>query len=679
MKKYTFLMEIGTEELPPKILQPLAENFSKQFIKKLLATNIQYKKITWLASPRRIAIQIKKITLKKNTTNKTNKTIQKQKKNKKTQNTNTSNTPNIQNTYNTNNSKTTTNKNNTQIHKTFFNVTQKTLNNTKTFKCMQWGENNIQFIRPIHTITLLINKTLITGEILGTKINRIIYGHRFMGKQTIIINHAKNYQNILYKYGKVIADYQYRKKTIEKHITKKIQKIHGNIEKDNIFLNEITSLVEWPIILLAKFNEKFLKLPQEILIHIIKNLQKCFPIFNNTGKILPYFIIVTNIKSKKPQKIISGYEQSIQTHLQDTIYFLKKDKKLKLIEYLPKLKQIKFNTNIGNLYDKTNRIQLLATWISKKIHANIEQTRRAAKLSKCDLITNMVTEFPNVQGIIGMYYAKLDNEPQEVYLAQKEQYQPKSFQDNLPTTLTSCSIAIADKIDTLTGMFIINQIPKTKHDPFSLKRITIGILRIITEKKLPINLQKLIQKSTKLYQNHTNYNPETEYKILHFIFNRFTSLYQKKGYTFDVIQSVLSKKPIYPADIDERIRALTYFKKINKAKQIITIYKRITNILKKSNNNIHQYNLQQIQYKTTEEIQLKKYLITLQKKIKPLLKSWKYQEILSELTTLHDPINTFFKNIMILTKNEETRQKRLILLKNIQEIFFNIADITLLK
>ncbi|MCR3756141.1 MAG: glycine--tRNA ligase subunit beta [Candidatus Westeberhardia cardiocondylae] len=674
MKKYIFLMEIGIEELPPKKLRYIAENFKKFFNLELQNKHFKYRKITWFASPRRIAIKINKLEHNIHVFNKNNEInnfLFKKYKIKK----------NISLINNNKNVKTFLKKKEQYyIFKTLlFNIVKNILNNAQIFQLMRWGSNTFSFIRPIHTITLLINNKIIPGKILEINIDRKLHGHRFMGKKNIFLNHAKNYPKILFKQG-VIVDFQYRKKIIENLVKKEAKNINGIIKLDKSMLEEITSLVEWPETLTGQFQKNFLKLPKEIIIQIIKKIQKCFPIYDKNKKLLSYFIIVVNIKSKNPNKIICGYEQIIHARLQDAEFFFQKDRKLKLIEYLPKLKKITFQTNLGNLYEKTNRIQYLSVWIAKIVNIDIQETKRAAILCKCDLVTDMVTEFPEIQGIIGMHYAKLDNETKKISLAQKEQYQPKFFNDNIPTTLISCAIAISDKIDTLTGMFILNKYPKKNNDPFSLRRIAIGILRIIIEKNLLLNLEKLIKKSINLHNKFCfSCSSDKIYKnILNFILNRYISLYKEKGYDVNVIKSVLSINSNYPANFHAKVQALSKFKQLNKTKQLININTRIVNLLKKTNENTSQ-NLQEIKFETPEEIQLAKHLIKIKKKIKQLLLVQKYQEILTELTTLQKPIETLFNNVIILTNNKKNRIHRLTLLKNIQLLFLKIADITLLK
>ncbi|MCR3754976.1 MAG: glycine--tRNA ligase subunit beta [Candidatus Westeberhardia cardiocondylae] len=676
MKKYTFLMEIGTEEIPYKILRTLSENFFEKFSTEIKNKKIKYKKISWLASPRRIAIKINKLQYN----NTQNKNIEKSEQiktkfnNKKYENIINNNKINqkICNKNIQNNSK------KYEINNILFNITKKILTNIKKFNLMRWGNGDNQFIIPIHTITLLINKKIISGEILKIQTNRIIQGHRFMGKNILTVNHAKNYQKILFKHGKVIADFNYRKKIIQNNINKKIKKYDGKIEKNNKLLNEVTSITEWPIILIAKFKKKFLKLPKEILTHIIQDVQKCFLIFNKK-KILPYFIFISNIESNEKNKIISGYEQTIHSRLQDANFFFKEDRKLKLIEYLPKLNNITFKTNLGSLREKTNRIQILSENISKKIQINTENIQRAAILSKCDLVTNMVTEFPKTQGIIGMHYAKLDNEPLEVYLAQKEQYQPKFFNDNLPTNIISSIISIADKIDTLTGTFIVNTKTTYKNDPFHIRRISTGILQIIIEKKISIDLKKIIIKSIKLYKNYSFQTSKIENIIMKFMFNRLYSLYKRKGYKKDIIKSVLSQNPTNPTDFNYRIQAINYLKTLNISKKLITINKRIINILKQSKETIQINNIENITFNTNEEIQLAKILIQLKKNTKPLFLSFQYIEILNKLIILYEPTNALFKNVKIFTKNKQRRINRLTLLNKIRNLFLKISDITLLQ
>lgn len=648
MKQYTFLIEIGTEELPIKSLKNLSKNFSTQLSKELIKQKFNYNKINNYITPRRLAVKVndlKKIINKKNQN--INKLFLKKKKEKP------------------------------KIKEIIYNIIKKLITKLNFLKKMNWGDKKEKFIRPIHTITILLNKKLIKGNIFGIKINRILYGHRFMGKKKIYLENAKHYPEILSILGKVIANYKKRKKYILNNIKSTARKINGIIDLDKDLIKETTSSVEWPIIHFAKFKKYFLKIPIEILLYIIKICQKYFPIYNLYKKLLSYFIFISNMESKKNKNIIIGNEKVLYPRFLDVNFFINKDLKKPLIEYLEKLKNISFYKNLGTLFNKTNRIKIISCWISNKIGIKKKYIERASLLSKCDLATTMVFEFNDMKGIIGMYYSHYNGESKNIALTQKEHYLPKFSNDVITTTIISSIIAIADKIDTLVGILSIKNYSKKDNDPFGLRRITIGIIRIIIEKNLKLNLKKLIKKSIEQYYNKI-YNKKLEKIVNNFIINKLKFWYIKKNYKLNIIESVLSKQSIKSLiNINKLIKALKYFLTLKKSNKLLIINKRILNILKISKINIKN-NFKVSLFKNISEIKLASYLLITKQKIKSLIINSIYINILIELTKLYKPINIFFKNNKIITNNLKLSTNRVTLLNEFKNLFSKIIDISLL-
>lgn len=687
MKK-TLLVEIGTEELPAKELCNLILSFSKNILHELDSYNIQYEKITSYATPRRLALKIKNINLTY-----TKKEIKKK-------------GPSVLHAFDHNglpsyialrwakscgiNLKQAKRiKNNkgewlyyiTEVKKEktdlvlpqIISLSIKKINNCTL---MKWNNTEFKFSRPIRNISILLEDKIIPMKIFDIISDRILRHHLSIRNPTMIINNANQYPNILFEKAQIIAHFKTRKEKIKQDAKLAAKKINGILKYSDILLNEITSLVESPVILTGKFDKKFLTLPHEILIHIMTYNQKYFPIYNTNGKLIPYFIFVTNIQSCYPTYIITGNENVIHARFTDAEFFFKNDIKRRLEDYLPDLKNILFQKKLGSLYEKTNRIKSLITWIAPTINANIHDAIRAAILCKCDLTTDMVFEFPEIQGIIGMYYAILNKENNEVAIAIKEQYQPKFSGDLLPSNLISCSLAIADKIDTLSGIFSIGEYPTGDKDPYALKRTAIGIIRIIIEKKMSINLKELLQRSINLYVEATNKKKITE-DLMTFILERCYSYYRSQGYKKNVITSVLSCKFTQLVDIEARIKSITYFQTLNTYKPLILINKRICKFLEKNKKKINQH-IKNHLVKEQSEIILNKKIQNLNSILPHLFLNKKYKEALLHISTLTNPIELFFDSVTINHTDPDLSINRLTMLHKIKKIFLNIADFSYL-
>ncbi|BGI51059.1 MAG: glycine--tRNA ligase subunit beta [Arsenophonus endosymbiont of Ceratovacuna japonica] len=688
--QHTFLVEIGTEELPPKALRCLGESFSINFKYQLEQVKLKYNEIFWYASSRRLALKVINLVINQNNfkSEKYKSTVDKifniiNKCTKSTKDIINNNVINIDQIKHSLTNKDIylfnyeTNEINLIQQALLISMVVNALNKLPIPKLMRWGDKEIQFVRPVHTLTIMLDEQILDAKVLGVQSSRLIRGHRFMGESKIIINSAEQYPSILYKQGKVIADYEKRKTLIKNQSHKIAHKLGGIVELPNSLLEEVTSLVEWPVVLTAKFNKKFLSIPIEALVYTIKNNQKYFPIYDIFGNLLPNFIFVANIESSDPQKIIYGNERVINQLLEDINFFFKMDCKKRLEEYLPQLKTILFQHKLGTLYDKTNRLEALSGWIANKINTNVNHVTRAALLSKCDLMTHMVFEFTNIQGIMGMHYAHMDGEAEDVALAIKEQYQPRFSGDKLPYNDVSAALALADKIDTIVGIAGINKLSKSNKDPYALRRAAFGILRIIIEKNYDLDLLLLIQKTFLLYNNKLS-NQNVINDVIEFMLGRFKSLYKAQGYQIDTIQSVLARRPTKPADFDARIKAITYFRTLKVAKSLIASNKRVANILHKSNEKLNK-NIIIEALKIPEEIILSSHLANLQNKLKPLFIKKQYKSALIELTSLNKVIDAFFNNVMVMDVDKIIRINRLTLLNKLRNLFLEIADISLLQ
>jgi len=543
-------------------------------------------------------------------------------------------------------------------------------------KPMRWADKTVQFIRPVHTVTMLLGDELIEGEILGVASARTIRGHRFLGEKEFEIQHADQYPQLLHEKGSVIADFNERKAEILAKSQAKATALGGVADIEESLLEEVTSLVEYPNVLAAKFEERFLAVPAEALVYTMKGDQKYFPIYDKDGKLLPHFIFVSNINPEDPTAIIEGNEKVVRPRLTDAEFFFKTDLKQKLVDRLPRLETVLFQQQLGTLKDKTDRIEQLAGEIAKQIGADEAKAKRAGLLSKCDLMTNMVFEFTDTQGVMGMHYARHDGEDEEVAVALNEQYMPRFAGDELPKSLVASAVALADKFDTLTGIFGIGQAPKGSADPFALRRAALGALRIIVEKNLPLDLEDLVKKSAALFGDKlTNQNVVAD--VVDFMLGRFRAWYQDEGIAVDVIQAVLARRPTRPADFDARVRAVSHFRTLDSAEALAAANKRVSNILAKADAAIGEINLTACV--EPAEKALAEAVLALRSEVQPLIAQGDYTAVLDKLANLRAPVDSFFDNVMVNAEDPALRQNRLAILNTLQGLFLQVADISVLQ
>ena len=541
---------------------------------------------------------------------------------------------------------------------------------------MRWADKTVQFIRPVHTVTMLLGDELIEGEILGVASARTIRGHRFLGEKEFEIQHADQYPQLLREKGSVVADFNERKAEILAKSQAKATALGGVADIEESLLEEVTSLVEYPNVLAAKFEERFLAVPAEALVYTMKGDQKYFPIYDKDGKLLPHFIFVSNINPEDPTAIIEGNEKVVRPRLTDAEFFFKTDLKQKLVDRLPRLETVLFQQQLGTLKDKTDRIEQLAGEIAKQIGADEAKAKRAGLLSKCDLMTNMVFEFTDTQGVMGMHYARHDGEDEEVAVALNEQYMPRFAGDELPKSLVASAVALADKFDTLTGIFGIGQAPKGSADPFALRRAALGALRIIVEKNLPLDLEDLVKKSAALFGDKlTNQNVVAD--VVDFMLGRFRAWYQDEGIAVDVIQAVLARRPTRPADFDARVRAVSHFRTLDSAEELAAANKRVSNILAKADAAIGEINLTACV--EPAEKALAEAVLALRTEVQPLIAKGDYTAVLDKLANLRAPVDNFFDNVMVNAEDPVLRQNRLAILNTLQGLFLQVADISVLQ
>lgn len=688
MTTQNFLVEIGTEELPPKALKTLATSFADNVEAELNQAGLIFDKIEWFAAPRRLAVKVLNLA-----TQQPSKEIEKR-------------GPAVSAAFDAEGKPTkaaegwargcgitveqaeriATDKGEWLVHrakiegqptKNLLNdIVANALAKLPIPKPMRWADKTVQFIRPVHTVTMLLGDELIEGEILGVASARTIRGHRFLGEKEFEIQHADQYPQLLREKGSVVADFNERKAEILAKSQAKATALGGVADIEESLLEEVTSLVEYPNVLAAKFEERFLAVPAEALVYTMKGDQKYFPIYDKDGKLLPHFIFVSNINPEDPTAIIEGNEKVVRPRLTDAEFFFKTDLKQKLVDRLPRLETVLFQQQLGTLKDKTDRIEQLAGEIAKQIGADEAKAKRAGLLSKCDLMTNMVFEFTDTQGVMGMHYARHDGEDEEVAVALNEQYMPRFAGDELPKSLVASSVALADKLDTLTGIFGIGQAPKGSADPFALRRAALGVLRIIVEKNLPLDLEDLVKKSAALFGDKlTNQNVVAD--VVDFMLGRFRAWYQDEGIAVDVIQAVLARRPTRPADFDARVRAVSHFRTLDSAEALAAANKRVSNILAKAGAAIGEINLTACV--EPAEKALAEAVLALRTEVQPLIAQGDYTTVLDKLANLRAPVDSFFDNVMVNAEDPALRQNRLAILNTLQGLFLQVADISVLQ
>ncbi|MCZ4373641.1 glycine--tRNA ligase subunit beta [Vibrio diazotrophicus] len=688
-----FLIELGTEELPPKQLRTLAEAFAANFEAELKAADLAHEGIKWFATPRRLALKVANLA-----EGQADKVVEKRgpaiavafdadgKPTKAAEGWARGNGITVEQA-----DRLKTDQGEWLLYKqevkgqeakaVVVELAAKALANLPIAKPMRWGDKETQFIRPVKTLTILFGDELIEGEILGVSSARTIRGHRFMGEAEFTIDSASQYPAILEERGKVIADYDARKATIIADAQKAAQEVGGVADLEDDLVEEVTSLVEWPVVLTAKFEEKFLKVPSEALVYTMKGDQKYFPVYDADKKLLPNFIFVSNIESKEPRHVIEGNEKVVRPRLADAEFFFNTDLKSKLVDRLPQLETAIFQQKLGTIKDKTDRITELAGYIAEQIGADVEKSKRAGLLAKCDLMTSMVFEFTDTQGVMGMHYARHDGEAEEVAVALNEQYMPRFAGDSLPTNGVSAAVAMADKLDTIVGIFGIGQAPKGS-DPFALRRASLGVLRIIVEYGYNLDLVDLVAKAKSLFAQEDGTsrltNDNVEQDVIEFMLGRFRAWYQDEGFSVDIIQAVLARRPTKPADFDQRVKAVSHFRELDAAESLAAANKRVGNILAKFEGELPaEIELSLLQ--EDAEKALAENVEVLTEALEPAFATGNYQQALSQLAALREPVDAFFDNVMVMADDEALKKNRLTLLNNLRNLFLQIADISLLQ
>lgn len=689
MRIENLLVEIGTEELPPKSLSKLAIAFKENVERLLTENDVNFKQVIWFASPRRLAVRVEDVSEYQ-----ADKTVEKRgpaltaafdaegNPTKAAQGWARSNGIEVSEaqTLKTDKGEWLLFKSEVKgqpIQTIIADIIDKSLKALPIPKAMRWGSKDTQFIRPVHTFTILYGSDLVDGSVLGIKSSRSIQGHRFHSQGLVELDAADNYISLLEK-NYVMADYSQRKQKVLSAVEAVAKQEDGVADINEDLLDEVTSLVEWPVALSANFDKSFLEVPKEALIYTMKDDQKYFPLLDSNGKLKSTFVFVTNIESKDPQVIVKGNEKVIRPRLADAEFFFNTDKKSTLESRLESLKTILFQKQLGTVYEKSERIAKLAEIIATDL--GLEDPKlayRAGLLSKTDLMTNMVMEFPDVQGVMGMHYARLDGEPELVALAQNEQYMPRFAGDSLPSSQLSMCVAIADKVDSLVGIFGIGQTPKGDKDPFALRRASIGVLRIIVENSLPLDLIELVEASIVTFDDKINSKGLSD-NVVDFVLARFKAWYTEQGVASEVVQAVAVNRPTRPADFAARVEAVKTFNTLESAEALAAANKRVANILAKNPIDTSKP-LDKSLLIEAAEISLVECLEAIESTVEPLLAISNYKDTLSHLAELREPIDSFFDSVMVMDNDEAVKLNRLSILARLRGLFLSCADISVLN
>jgi glycyl-tRNA synthetase beta chain len=538
-------------------------------------------------------------------------------------------------------------------------------------KRMRWGTRTAEFVRPVHSVVLLYGETVIPAQVLGLDAGRVTFGHRFHAPKPITLKSPKEYESRLRR-AKVVADFAARRELIRTGVNLAAATSGGTALIDAALLDEVTALVEWPVPIAGQFEQRFLSLPREVVIATVQDHQRYFAVEGADGKLSGGFVTVSNIESRDPSKVREGNERVVRPRLSDAAFFWEQDRKISLEAHAAKLGGVTFQTKLGSYADKTLRVTALAQLIGGRIGAGADVTR-AAELAKADLMTAMVGEFPELQGTMGRYYAEAQGYPKELALALEEHYRPRYAGDSLPTTKTGQAVALADKIDTLVGIFAIEQRPTGAKDPFGLRRAALGLLRILLEGRLELDLVELLGQAA---ATQPVQRPGVTDEVYDFIVERLRGLLlEEPGTTTEMLDAVFANRPRSPLDAVTRLQALKEFLLLPEAGILAAINKRIANILKR-NSLGNQVTVNADALTEDAERQLHRVLSDLRVPVQDATTQRRYAEGLKALVVLRAPVDDFFERIMVMDENIERRNNRLALLRDVQQLLGGVADLS---
>ena len=553
-------------------------------------------------------------------------------------------------------------------------VVEAALNKLPMARPMRWGAGRHEFIRPVHWLLMLYGEAVGDASFMGLRANRSTRGHRFHCNRAVELQNPAEYDDKLKDHAWVIADYAERKAVIRAQVMAAAAKQEATAVIDEDLLDEVTALVEWPVACTGRFDERFLNVPAEALVSAMKVHQKCFHLVDAAGKLMPYFIAVANIDSRDPAQVVDGNERVIRPRLADAAFFFAADQKTSLVSKREQLHAIVFQAQLGTVFAKTERIAGLAAVIARTLGSDAAPVVRAGQLCKADLVSDMVLEFADMQGIAGYYYARHDGEPEAVARGIKEHYLPRFAGDDLPASATGALVALADRLDTLVGIFGIGQQPTGSKDPFALRRASLGVLRILIEQRRELDLKMLLSAALKQYPPLPQGQVVVE-QVLAYMLERLRAWYQEQGIAAAVVQAVSAKGLSHPLDIDRRVRAVNHFRQLPEANALAAANKRVGNILSKVAGPVAE-TVDSALLQEDAEKALAEAVVQRQSAVAPLFAAREYQRALTELASLRERVDTFFDQVMVMSDNEALKNNRLALLRQLRGLFLEVADIS---
>ncbi len=690
-KRASLLVEIGTEELPPTSLARLGKMFASSLCNSLASAGLSDQQSTWFASPRRLAAVVPGVARRQ--------------ENRFTERRG----PTIAAAFDKQGHPTAAangfakacgvpvdalsrsetksgawlvfrkEESGASANRLIPSCIESALASLPIAKRMRWGNNDAEFVRPVHWVVVVHGKTVIRCKILGIASGNVTHGHRFLAEKPVHIKDADTYPETLRENGFVLADFHERQQVIKQDLEALGRKVGGQTVIDDELLDTVTGLVEWPRAMIGQFDPSFLNIPKEVLVSSMRDHQKFFHVVNERGKLLPRFVTVANIRPDKTAGVRSGNERVLKARLSDAQFFWNEDVSRSLDNWVEELKGVQFHGNLGSLYDKVGRLKILSAGIALKLGWNDSQAARASHLCKSDLVSQMVNEFPSLQGTMGRYYAINKGEPKEVAKAIEEHYLPRFSGDKLPSSRLGKVLALADRIDTLVGIFSTGEEPTGERDPYGLRRAALGIIRILIERRLPLDLSDLIKISGSaygIYDRTIDRNVHTQ--VVRFIAERYRSYYLNKGFANDEINAVLETNTTQPIDFDRRLRAISRFRKNLAAQSLSEANKRVRNILKKTDQQIPSH-INDALFENEAEMILAAALVEISASVSPLINRGDYPNALKQLARLRAPVDNFFSDVMVLAENPQLRANRLALLDQLGNLLLVVADISKLQ
>lgn len=678
------LIELGTEELPPKALQKLSSAFTEGVVNGLKAAGLEVSQVESFATPRRLAMLLRDVPLKQ-----ADQRVEKRgpalqaafdadgNPSKALQGFARSCGVEVSELQQKQTDKGTwlyfeQQQQGQSIQALLPAIVSESLAKLPIPKRMRWGSRTDEFVRPVHWLLMLLDDSVIEANILGTEAGNQTYGHRFHAPQAIALSNPADYEQQLESSAYVIANFARRREIIHQQIITMAQQLGGAVKMDEDLLDEVTSLVEWPTAISGRFDAEFLQVPAEALVTTMQDNQKYFAVFDAEQKLLPHFITISNIQSTQPEMVSHGNERVIRPRFSDAKFFWEQDQKVTLSSRLQSLENVVFQQQLGTIAEKVIRVRALAGYLAEKLAADVSQAERAAELCKCDLMTAMVGEFPKLQGIMGNYYARLDGEATAVADAIEQHYWPRFAGDNLPQSTAGQIVALADRIDTMLGIFAIGQKPTGVKDPFALRRSALGIIRIVIEKELALDIADVCRKAAQGLADKLDATASVA-EVVEYIYDRLKAYYQDQQIRFDVVEAVLATAPTELTDLHNRVVAVNEFLQQDAAVALAAANKRISNILRKQTEAVAETIDDELLIEAAEQA-LNQQLTELEAKARAFFVQRNYLAGLNALAQLRPAVDEFFDHVMVMAEDEKLKQNRLALLQKLSEQFLQVAD-----